>query len=353
MEKLRLAPTVGDTPEIIIIDALQVPYFYELGLIENIDSRVSPSLRADLLQSVIDESTYDGKLHAIAQFDSGMALWANKSMLQKAGVRIPASYKEAWTKAEFEDALAKLKASGVKWPIYIRQNRPQSLYFTYLPVVHSFGGDYLNRKTLLSEGTLNSKETIAAYDYLTWMVQKGYLNALCDYEDAFYGKRESALSLLGHWKYSDHVKDLGDDAIIIPIPDFGSGVYTCTGSTVITMSTDATKRGKADDAWKVIERAMEPKYINMVTDYNGAVPARKSIFDSKENFKKGGRLYLYREQLEANRSYLRPMTPAHNTIYTSLAKGVRDILTGVSASEALNNAVKEIDTVIKENDWNK
>ena len=54
-------------------------------------------------------------------------------MLENAGVRIPADYKDAWDKAEFEDALKKLKDSGVEWPIYVRQNKPSTEYYTWMP----------------------------------------------------------------------------------------------------------------------------------------------------------------------------------------------------------------------------
>ena len=209
----------------IIVDYLQMPAYYEAGLIEALDTYMPASLKSDLIPSVVAESSYRGKLISTAQFDAGMGLWANKAMLQKAGVRIPVSYKEAWSKAEFEDVLKKLKLSGVPYPIYIRQNKPSTLYFTYMPILASFGGDYIDRKTFHAKGVLDGANTVAAYDYLSWLLKQGYLNGRCDYEDAFYGKKESALALIGHWKYTDHVKNLGDDAIIIPTPNFGKGVF--------------------------------------------------------------------------------------------------------------------------------
>ena len=350
--KMQVAPVVGDAPDMIIADYLQIPSYYEAGMIENLDDRMTSNIKEDLLQSIIDESTYNGHLVTTAQFDAGMALWANKSMLEAAGVRIPVSYKEAWDKAEFEDALAKLKASGVEYPLYIRQNKPSSLYFTFMPVLASFGGDYVNRETMLTEGALDSEETIAAYSYITWLVNQGYINGACDYEDAFYGRKESALALLGHWKYTDHVTNLGDDAILVPVPDFGKGVFTCSGSVVWAMTTAAKENGTADAVWSVMEASLQPDYINQMTDFNGAIPSRKSILDSKEELKKGGRMYLYREQLEAGISVLRPLTPAHMTIYSAMEAATSDIIGGADAAETLKEASKSIDEIIVENEWN-
>ncbi len=351
--KLKVAPVVGDVPDMIVVDYLQVPAYYEAGLIDDLSSRISAELKADLLPSVVDESTYDGKLVSVAQFDSGMALWANKSMLEHAGIRIPTSYTEAWTKAEFEDALAKLKADGVPYPLYIRQNKTSSLYFTYVPLLASFGGDYVDRNTMLAEGTLDSPETIAAYSYISWLIENGYVDPACDYENGFYGRKENAISLLGHWKYTDYVKGLGDDAIILPVPDFGQGVYTCSGSTVWSMTTAAKENGTADLVWKVMENALQPENIKMVTDFNGAIPSRMSVMDEVPALQKGGRLYLYREQLEAGRSILRPLTPAHMTFYTAMQNANFDIINGADAGDTLRKAAKEIDEVIIENGWNR
>ena len=75
------------------------------------------------------------------------------------------------------------------------------------------------------------------------------------------------------------------------------------------MTTAAVDRGVADQAWTVLQAMMSPEYIQMVCNVNGGVPARKSVMDGMEQWQEGGRLYLYREQLEAGISYLRPITP--------------------------------------------
>ncbi len=270
VSKLQVAPTVGDTPDIIMLDGLRAAYFQELGMLANIDSYVTDELRANMLQSVLDENTYNGELYGIAQFDAGMSFWGNKSMLEEAGVRIPTSYTEAWTRAEFEDALAKLKDSGIESPLYIRQNGPRTLYYTYMPIVRSFGGDYLDRETGLATGTLDSEETIEAVNYIGWLVEQGYVDPLVDYDDAFYGRQESALALIGHWSYTDTMESLGDDAILIPLPDMGEGVYTCSGSIVWNMTTAAVEAGKSDAAWEVLELIMSEEHVKNVTDYNSA-----------------------------------------------------------------------------------
>ena len=185
------------------------------------------------------------------------------------------------------------------------------------------------------------------------MIDAGYINPGCDYEDAFFGRQEALFSLLGHWKYTDHVNAFGDDAIIVPVPDFGGGVYTCSGSTVVVMTQKAVDSGLGDPAWTVIDAIMSPEYIHMVCDVNGGVPARSSVMDTMDRWQKGGRLYLYREQLESGISYLRPITPAHSTVYNAFTSVMTDILAGQGEpADLLKKAAEKVDEIIYENGWN-
>ncbi len=353
LNKLSTSDVVGDTPEVIIIDGLQIPYYQDLGMIACLDGYITDEMKADVLPSVWAENTYDGKIYGVAQFDSGMGMWTRKSVLEKLGVRIPTSYKEAWTVAEFEDILAKAKAEGFEYPLYVRQNKVTSMYFTWMPIIASYGGDFLNRRTMTASGTLDGEGTIKAYEWLKKMIDAGFVNPGCDYEDAFFGRQEALFSMLGHWKYSDHVGAFGDDAIIVPMPDFGGGCYTCSGSTVVVMTQKAVDTGLGDQAWTVIDAIMSPEYIHMVCDVNGGVPARSSVMDTMDRWQKGGRLYLYREQLEGGISYLRPITPAHSTVYNAVASVVTDIIAGQGTpAELLKKAAENVDEIIYENGWN-
>lgn len=348
--KMQSAPIAGDMPDAVVADYLLIPKYYDAGMVANLNDYVSDELMDDFLPSVVDECTLDGKIISVAQFDSGLALWANKEMLEAAQVRIPESYKDAWDRAEFEDALKKLKESGVKYPLYVRQNKPSTEYFTFVPLLASFGGDYMNRETGLCTGTLDSPETIEMFNYVKWLFDEGYCDRSCDYETSFQQK-ENALVLNGHYKYSDY-KEIGEDnLIIIPIPDMGNGVFTCSGSTVMIMTTGAQDAGVDDAVWAMLEAATSPKYINMVVSVNGAVPSRSSVMESSELYAEGGKLYLYREQLEAGISFLRPYTCAHKTIYDAVTSVIANIYAGADPEAELKEAAVNIDDVISGSNW--
>ena len=351
--KLKSSQIAGDMPDAVVADYLMIPNYYEAGLVQNLDDYIAQDqdYLNDELPSIKSECTYNGHTISVAQFDAGLCFWANKSMLEKAGVRIPTSYKDAWTKEEFEDALKKLKDSGVEWPLYVRQNKPSTEYYTWMPFVASFGGDYMNRETGLTKGTLNGENKIAAFDYLKSLFDQGYCDPNCDYEDSFQ-KGENALVLYGHSKYETFKEALGDDLILVPLPDMGNGVYTCSGSTVMIMMTGAKEKGNDVATWAVLDEAINKENIKMVVNSNGAVPARSSVMDAIDDYKEGGRLYLYREQLEAGISFMRPYTPAHMTIYNEMSNVFSDIYAGADPRQELNDAASSIDDIIIENGWN-
>ena len=70
LNKLQTAPIVGDTPDLIVIDGLQIPYFQDLGMIACLDNYIDEDMKNDVLPSVWSEVTYDGGLYGVAQFDA-------------------------------------------------------------------------------------------------------------------------------------------------------------------------------------------------------------------------------------------------------------------------------------------
>ena len=49
---------------------------------------------------------------------------------------------------------------------------------------------------------------------------------------------------------------------------------------------------------------------------------------------------------------LRPLTPAHMTIYNAMQSVYSDVIGGADPYTALHNASQEIDEVIVDNGWN-
>ena len=306
------------------------------------------TIKGDLLPSLLRQGTYNKKLYSLGQFDSGLAIWGNKKLLTQAGVRIPTKPGDAWTLVEFEDAMKKLKAAGVAFPLDMKFNYGVGEWFTYgfSPIVQSFGGDLIDRKDFKSaKGMINGAEAIKALSTLQGWVKAGYVNAASK-DDSDFVKGKSALSYVGHWTYGDYKKALGDDLVLIPMPNFGKKAVTGAGSWNFGISADC-KAPK--EAAKVLAYFMSPAEIGRVTAVNGAIPATFTAMNANKNFAKGGALEIYAQQAAEKISLVRPETPAYPTITTAFAEAVNNIVAGADVKSELDKAAKKIDQNIEDN----
>ena len=306
------------------------------------------AIKADLLPSLVRQGTFNNKLYSLGQFDSGLAIWGNKKLLTQAGVRIPTKVSEAWTLAEFEDAMKKLKAAGVAFPLDMKFNYGVGEWFTYgySPIVQSFGGDLINRKDFKSAtGAINGPEAIKAMTTLQGWVKAGYVNAATK-DDSDFVKGKAALSYVGHWTFGDYKKALGDDLVLIPMPKFGAKAVTGAGSWNFGISADCKAPAAAA---KVLGYLMSPAEISRVTEVNGAVPGTFKALNASKNFAKGGTLEVYSQQAAEKVALVRPETPAYPTITTAFAEAVNNIVAGSDVKSELDKAAKKINQNIEDN----
>lgn len=312
------------------------------------DLPVAKTAKAEMLPTLVRQGTYNGKLYSVGQFDSGLAIWGNRKTLTAAGVRIPKGVDDAWTLAEFEDVLKKLKATGVPFPLDMKFNYGIGEWVTYgfSPLVQSFGGDLIDRKGYKSaKGVLNGPESVKALTTLQGWVKQGYVNPATK-NDGDFVQGKSALSWVGHWVFNDYQKALGDDLVLIPMPRFGGKAVTGAGSWNygISRSCDAIPA-----AAKVLEHLMSKPEILRMTLANGALPATASARAESPKYAAGGPLHLYVEQSAKGLARVRPETPAYPTITAAFAEAVNNVVGGADVQKELDKAVKKIDQDIEDN----
>ena len=349
-DQVNAGALAGDLPCLLDFDG---PFLYNYawsGYLEPIDRYVSLDLKNDFLPSIINQGTYGGNLYSLGTFDSGLAIWGNKSYLEEAGVRIPTSIEDPWDLEEFKDALAKLQAlPEVEYAIDLKMNYGQGEWYTYgfSPIVQSFGGDLIDRSDYQSaEGVLNGPEAVQGMEFFQSLFEDGYANPEPAGDDDFYNTKIAALSWVGHWMWTPHSEGLGDDLVLIPMPKLGDKAVTGMGSWNwgITSSCE-----HPDAAWKFLQYLIEPEQILRMTNANGAVPARKSAIAMSDLYAEGGPLNLFVQQLQGGVALERPVTPAYPTITTAFAEAVQNIVSGADVQSELDRAVETIDQDIEDN----
>jgi multiple sugar transport system substrate-binding protein len=366
--KLTLLPqgtytqTVESTPRSKLPDVLEYDgptmsaYVYA-GKLSPLTGLVSSATIANQTSSIIAQDTYpgDGKLYGVAIANSGFGIYANKQLLQKAGVTWPTSWAGAWTADEFRADLAKIAAvtPGGK-ALDIQENEfqgaPELPSYGFLPIVSSAGYQAVSSDS--AQGNLdNPKVAKAIEQFASW---SKYVDPNTD-GNAFVDGRV-ALSWVGHWMYPTY-KALGSNLLILPLPNFGDGAKSAQGSWAWGISSNS-KNGKAAGAF--LNYLMSDKIVGPYTSSDGAPPATKSALAASPLYKQGGPLYMFTESLDASCgtgalsagcvAVPRPVTPAYPIISQQFGSVIENALKGGNVQSLLDNAAAAIDKAYSDND---
>ena len=148
------------------------------GKLIPLDGLLLRHLLRELLPSIVRQGTYRGRLYSVAMFDSGLGLWGNRHELERAGVRIPATPRAAWSATRFDRVLAALARHDSDGKVLdLKLNYPgEWLTYAFSPLIESAGGDLLDRRTdRTAQGFLNGLGAVFAMEQVQSWFRKGYI----------------------------------------------------------------------------------------------------------------------------------------------------------------------------------
>ena len=85
------AAAAGEMPDLVDMDGPTLYPFAFNGLLRPITSCAGEEKLDAFLPSIIEQGTYNGELYSLGSVESGMGLWAHKSLLEDVGARLPDS----------------------------------------------------------------------------------------------------------------------------------------------------------------------------------------------------------------------------------------------------------------------
>lgn len=347
-EMVRNAAMGNRLPCVISLDGPLLSSYVWSGYLQALDPFVPKALLNDLLPSIIKQGTYNGRLYSLAQTDSGLGLWGNRRLLRAAGVRV-ATLEAPWSLAEFEQALQRLTALedvdyAINFSIYYV--RSEFSAYAFSPILQGFGGDLIDRSDFQSaKGVLDGPASVEAMKRFQQWFRKGWSKPVVDRADDFERGRV-ALSWTGHWRYKPYRKALGDDLVLMPLPDFGHGIKTGMGNWSWAISSTCKEPAAA---WAFIAHLMSREEIRRMADASASVPARRSVPARTLLYGPNGPLRMFALQHAAGLGVPRPATPAYVTISPVFAKAVSAIVNGGDVQVELSKAAEIIDADIARN----
>ena len=342
-EKFSAAVASKRVADVMQLDAPFLANFVWNGYLTSLQGLIDAKVIDDLTLSSVAQGTYpiDGRLYAFGNADSTVLLYGSKKLLKAAGVRIPSGVKDAWTKEEFDAALAKLaKVPGVKWPLDIFRSygvKTEWATYAFQPVFESFGGKLIDPKTWKAVGALDSAASVAAAAEIQSWVTKGYVVPASSGTNALYrDKDKAALAWGGNWYWSEAYPIMKDDLVAIPLPNFGKGVKTPNG-TWIWAITKSSRNPKAAARF-LNYLAADKKFVQ---EAPGVFPGLKSWAAQLPAYTDSNKMKVAFEQ--ASVAVPRPVYPGYPVLTASFQTALDNILSGADPKQELAKAASAID----------
>ena len=345
-----------ELPDVVEVDGPLIANFAYLGRIAPLDEYVSQETIDNQTEAIKGQNTVDGDLYAVGMMNSGLAMWGNKKLLDAAGVTMPTSASDAWTADEFAEVVDKLAAldSDGKPLGMAEANGLTTEYgiYAFAPVLWSAGTPIISDGK--AAGAIDSDASVEALTtFASW---RQYVDP--DTDGAAFQSGRVALNWMGNWMYPAYKEALGDDLVVGPLPDFGVGAKTGSGTIAWAMG-GATKTGAA--AGKLLDFLMSDTVVEDYTAANGAPPATTTALAASPLYGEGKPLQYLSDQLNAACptedllevdcvAVSRPITAGYPVVSAEFGKALSAIWGGDDPREALQAAARAIDRDFADND---
>jgi multiple sugar transport system substrate-binding protein len=352
-EKIGAAVSAKALPDIVELDAPFLANYVWSGFLQPLNSLIDKALIDDMTASNVSQGTYppDKQLYAVGLTDSTVALYASRKQLESLKIRIPKGVDDAWTGQEFEAALKTLStAPGVKWPIDLFRaygTKTEWIPYAYEPILVSSGCDLIDRTTWKASGALDSKACVAATTMMQNWVKQGWVVPQSAGQNQFYAEgRPAALAWGGHWVYAEANAKMGDDVVVLPLPNFGKKSASPNGTWIYAISKTASDPALAG---KFLSFMIEDKDYRAQYKEHAGFPGLKSFGAESPLYAPNGAMATAFEQ--ASKSAVpRPPHPGYPTITLAFQVAMTNIFDGADPQAELTKAAKKIDADIDDND---
>jgi len=344
--QVQAAAAAGDLPDLFEVDGPYLARYVWQEAVQPLDTLLPAATVADLLPSLVTQGRVDGHLFGVGTFDSGLGLWADRKALAAVHARLPDGAATAWSAAELERLLARLSRSdpdGAVLDLKLNLHGEWESY-AFMPLLASAGGGVLDPATGRATGLLDSPASVAAMSRFAGWIRHGWVDPNPD--DAALPSRRVALAWGGHWDHRRYHDALGDDLLLLPLPDLGEGSRTGEGSWQWVVSR-ASAHPQAAAAF--LRFLLRPAEVAAMAAANGAVPGRIAAVERSPLYRAGGPLRLFVAQLTGGFAVPRPATPAYPVITSAFQHCVETIRDGGAVATALHRAAVEIDRDIDDN----
>ena len=347
-DKVNAAITTNSLPDVITLDGPNTAAYAKSKVITPLDDYLKDNNMEDVLDSIKQQGTYDGKFYAFGYSESNVGIYYNKKMFKEAGIdesSLP-TLKKPWTWDEFKAVSKKLKDHFKEAAIDFRLNsNDEMLPYAYMPLIWSNGGRVVNEDGTKAEGYFNSKESTQAVQFIQDLVKEGY-TTVSPVEKGFEtGQYPMVLS--GSWTIADlqtNYKDIDFGILPYPVSNKTKKLVSPSGSWQLAVTT---KSNKKDAAAEFVKFATNTESSEILSLGNSVLPIRKSTIENiKDKVSEPMRFLM---EQNAATAHARPVVVAYPQVSRSFQQAMQDISyyeENPDVQKVLDSRAKEMQTAI-------
>jgi N,N'-diacetylchitobiose transport system substrate-binding protein len=155
VEKLTTSLSSSDSPDVIELGNTQAQAFEAAGALQDLTASKGDLGGDDLLQSLVEAGTYDGKFYGVPYYAGARVMVYRKDLFEKSGLSVPTTIDEMLAAAK------KLKADNASTPNFSGMYLPGKNWFAPLPFIWVNGGDIAVQDGGSWKGMLSSEQSVA------------------------------------------------------------------------------------------------------------------------------------------------------------------------------------------------
>ncbi|HEX6033532.1 MAG TPA: ABC transporter substrate-binding protein [Anaerolineales bacterium] len=271
VQKLEAGAAAGQLPAMTAVRAINVAQLAARNVLKPFSDEAmavfGDDIASDFPEDLWNVGIYNGERYSFPLDVHPLIMFYNKEVFAAAGVEEPGT--EPWTREEFEDALAKLEASGAT-PVSIGTAFQAAALWQAL--IRQYGGSLTDEAG--TTATYNSEAAVQALERIKELRDKytPEVSGTGDPEVNVFKQGNVGMVFHGPWWISD-LSQL-DFVGFAPLPTIGDQPATWGGSHQLGFTTDDPTTQAAGAVWIkwLSENSMEWAKA-------GQVPARQSVRD--------------------------------------------------------------------------
>lgn len=269
-------------PDVMRYTYQRLGKFKEFDVLLDLTNMISKESVDDLLPAYKAALTSDGKLVGMPHHTDTIALYYNKEMFKKSGIRIPKDVNDGWTWDELKQYAKKLKednhldyAFGGIWE--------KGSGYRYLPFVYMNGGALLNEDG--TKVTIDSQKSLAAFKLYEDLRKDNLISKTAFTQEPqnnmMFVAKKLAFVFAGSWQLSYMQQNMPDEWGVTYMPQVDGKTTSDMGGNAL-VAYKGTKYPKA--AAIFIDYITNKSNMKAFCEAGNFLPVRQSLIKEGLNY---------------------------------------------------------------------